>query len=147
MKIVLKKFITLITFLSIGSFANAQSEDVTLIFKRPFLGLGDYYTARINVGDKEVCALDSNSEKIVSCLTKVNSGEISIKVSSLRGSEFKYVIDVLKGKTYTLVIYERNNQYMDIMWSNIGLVKNKVKESDDYKRGIYSFKIQVISVE
>lgn len=147
MKIDLKQFIVLIAFLSIGTLANAQFEDVTLIFKRPFLGLGDYYTARISVGEKEVCALDSDSEKIVSCLTKVNSGEISLKVSSSRGSEFNYVIDVLKNKTYTLIVYERNNQYMDIMWSNMSIVKNKLKESDDYKRGIYSFKIQVISVE
>ena len=141
----LKIFISLLIFLSIGSFANAQSEDVILIFKKPFLGLGDYYTARINIGDKEVCALDSDTNKTASCSTKVNAGEINIKISSFRGSDFNYVIDVIKDKTYTLVIYERNNQSMDIIWSHMNLVKNKVEESEDFSR--FSFKTQVISIK
>ena len=132
-------------YLLIGSSANAQSEDVTLIFQRPWLGAGDYYNARINNGGKEVCLIDSDSDKIVSCSTNVNAGEINIKVSNFRGSDFNYVIDVIKEKTYTLVIYDRNNHLIDIILNKMNLVKNKVEESENFNR--MSFKIQVISIE
>ena len=125
--------------------ANAQTEDVTLVFKRPFIGAGDWHTSKISINGKEVCALDSDSDKIVSCTTRVRAGEIAIKVTSARGSDFNYVIDVVKGKTYTLVVYVRNMQSEDMIWSNMNLIQNKVDESEDYNR--MSFKTQVISIK
>lgn len=145
----LKTLITLLALFSIGSLANAQSEDATLIFKRPYAGSssrgGDWHTAKISIGEKEICSLDSDFDKISSCFTNVNAGEIVIKVSSSRGSDFYYAIDVMKDKTYTFVVYVRNSQIEDMIWSNMNLIKNKAPESENYNK--ISFKTQVISIK
>lgn len=127
-------------------FAQADNE-ATLVFTRTWEGAGDNYASRIFINGEESCVLDSDSDKIVSCTKKVKAGEVSIKVTSARGSDFLYVIDVQKSKTYTIVVYVRNLQTTDLIWSTMSkkLIKNKAPESQDYNR--MSFKTQVIAID
>jgi hypothetical protein len=101
----LKIFISILIFLSIGCFANAQSEDVTLIFKRPGADPNVIYTAKININGKDVCNLDSDRLLTLSCSYKVDAGEVSIKIGSRFRNDFEYLIDVQKNKTYTFIVY------------------------------------------
>jgi len=150
------KRIFLLFLLSIGiaGISNAQLDNsATLIFKRPWSGAGapwgasDYYESKIFINGVEACILETNSEKIVSCTLKVAPGEVTIKLTSSRGSDYNYVIDINKNKIYTLIVYVRNIQTDDLIWTTMSkpLIKNKVVESDEY--GKMSFKTQVISID
>jgi len=144
------KRIFLLFLLSIGiaGISNAQLDNsATLIFKRPWLGAGDYYESKIFINGVEACILETDNEKIVSCALKVTPGEVTIKLTSSRGSDYNYVIDINKNKIYTLIVYVRNIQTDDLIWTTMSkpLIKNKVVESDEY--GKMSFKTQVISID
>jgi hypothetical protein len=140
-----KLFFLALTSLLFLSAAYAQTGDVTLVFKRPYIGAGDSHISKISINGKEVCSFESTTDKIAICTTNVNAGELAIKVTSIRGSDFDYVIDVEKNKIYTLVVYIRNIQTNDLIYSQMNLVKNKAKENEEFNN--MSFKAQVISIE
>lgn len=128
--------------------ANAQTEDSTLVFKRPYLYTGDFFEARIDVNGVRACTMDSeHGTKIVTCEHKVKAGEIAIKTSTSREGSYEYIIDVEKGKTYTLAVYKMNLQAWDLVFSTISetLIKNKAKPQPEYSQA--TFKVQVISIK
>jgi len=142
-------FILFASFSYIGA-ANAQTEDVKLVFKRPIPEFTNpqYHDARIEVNGIKVCVLELDSNtKIATCEYKVNAGEVKIKISSRFGDDYNYVIDLLIGKTYTLVVYPIISQSWDLNWSIISesLVTNKIPELPEYSR--FTFKTRVISIK
>lgn len=143
-----KNLTCLFILLSLVGTLNAQTDEAVLIFKRPFPNLPDLYEARIDVNGVRSCVIDSEAgKKVATCELKVKAGEVKVKTSSSRGDDYEYVFDALKGKTYTLVVYSKNLQNWDLLWSTLSepLVKNKVEELPEYNN--FSFKVQAISIK
>jgi hypothetical protein len=155
----MKKLIFFLIFWCVSTSSFSQLDDnVTLVFKRPWVGAGDNHLSKISINGIAACTLDSESDYMVSCSHKVVAGETKIEITSIRGTPYQYIIDTQKGKTYTLVVYLRNVQTNDLIWSTIGsrLAKNKAPELppetiiNEFNPGGYSrmsFKTQVISID
>jgi hypothetical protein len=136
---------TLLTVISVYAMAD---DNVTLIFKRPHMpAMREMDKTKITVNGNAVCDMDSDTFKLQTCTTKVSEGEINVRVSSWRGSDYDYVIDVSKNKTYTFVVYLRTMQAYNLLYTAIGeaLATSKVPELEDYNRATY--KVQLISIK
>lgn len=146
-----KTLLTVVVFLLSISTVNAQSDDVTLVFKRPFANLlGDgFYDTKITVNGNDACVLNNSASKIQSCTYKVNAGEVRVVVSTSRGTDYENVFDAIKGKTYTLVVYMRNFQMIDMLWEEISsnIITNKAKEKESSDFNSFSYKALVISIK
>jgi hypothetical protein len=142
---------TAVVFLSLLGTANAQKEDATLVFKRPFANfIGDgFYDTKISVNGKEACVINSSTSKIELCTQKVNAGEVKVIVSTTRGTDYENIFDVVQGKTYTLVVYMRNFQMIDMLWEEISsnIIANKAKDKESSDFNAFSYKALVISIK
>ena len=141
------KKLMLALLLTISTSAMAD-ESVTLIFKRPHISaMREMDKTKVTVNGSIVCDIDSDTAKIQTCETKVNEGEIKVTISSWRGSDYDYVIDVSKNKTYTFAVYLRSMQDYNLLCTAIGeaLATSKVPELENYNRGTY--KVQLISIK
>jgi hypothetical protein len=140
-KLILATFLTAIN-------ASAMADDnVNLIFKRPYFSdMRDIDKTKITINGNVVCDVNSDTVKIQTCATKVNEGEIKVKISTWRGSDYDYVIDVSKNKTYTFAVYMRSRQDYDLLCTTIGssLAISKVPELENYNKATY--KVQLISI-
>lgn len=134
----------LLTAASVSALAD---DSVTLIFKRPYFSdMRDIDKTKITVNGNILCDINSDTVKIQTCVTKVNEGEIKVTISTWRGSEYDYVIDVSKNKTYTFAVYMRSRQDYDLLCTTIGsaLAISKVQELETYNKATY--KVQLISI-
>ena len=136
------------TLLTAASASALADDSVTLIFKRPyFADMRDIDKTKITVNGNILCDINSDTVKIQTCVTKVNEGEVKVTISTWRGSEYDYVVDVLKNKTYTFAVYMRNRQDYDLLCTTIGstLAISKVQELENYNKATY--KVQLISIK
>lgn len=143
-----KTIVTIFIMFAVVGVASSQTEDVTLVFKRPHIPeMREMDTTKITVNGILVCAIDSDSSNTQTCSTKVNEGEIKIKISSWRGGDYDYAIDVSKNKTYTFAVYLRSIQSLNLIITAISeaLATNKISELDDSNRSTY--KVQLISIK
>ena len=133
--------------------AHSAPQEATLIIRYPdtFPSYDSSSAALVSInGEKPIQIETTLGAGLVQETTlKVEAGAVTIETSHWKREDTNYLnkINVIAGKTYTVVVFPMRHQMWDVMYSATQdmLIKNQEAEKTDFGR--WTIKNQVISIK